>query len=247
MRYTTRDGLSLSYDLQGDGPLLVCQAGGPGRAARYLGDLAGLTTTRTLLRLDARGTGDSDRPADTGHLRMPYVAGDLDDLRRHLGAETIDLLAHSAGAVAAQAFAAAHPDRVGRLVLVTPSGRLQDVVPPPQDGSDYDLLYAVHNDRTREHAEAATTEMDRVAEAAFRLGDAFPEAPAILERLQHVHCPVLVVAGELDRTTGVDAAYAVAASFPHAETVVLPGVGHFPWVEDPPAFLAAVTPVLNAP
>lgn len=247
-RFTTRDGLSLAYRTVGNGRLLVCQPGGPGRASRYLGDLGGLFETRTLVILDARGTGDSDRPEDTEHLRMPYVAADLEDLRQHLGVERMDLLGHSAGAVVAQAYAAAHPDRLSRLILVTPSGRLQGVViEEPAEGSDLEVMYGLHNATTRAHQAAAASEMDRLAEAAFRLGEDFPEAPEILAGLEQVSCPVLVIAGDADGATGVDAAYAVAASFPHAETVVLPGLGHFPWVEDPAAFVAAVTPILGTP
>lgn len=43
----------------------------------------------------------------------------------HLGLEQLDLLAHSAGCLVAQVWAAAHPARVGSLVLVTPTDRLQ--------------------------------------------------------------------------------------------------------------------------
>ena len=39
--------------------------------------------------------------------------------------------------------------------------------------------------------------------------------------------------------TGVHAAEVVARSYPAGELVVLPGAGHFPWV-DGPAFAAVV-------
>jgi pimeloyl-ACP methyl ester carboxylesterase len=49
----------------------------------------------------------------------------VEALREHLGEERLDLLGHSAGTMVAQAWASTHPDRVGALVLVTPSGALQ--------------------------------------------------------------------------------------------------------------------------
>lgn len=45
--------------------------------------------------------------------------------------------------------------------------------------------------------------------------------------------------------TGVASVAAVGASFPAAQTVVLPRAGHFPWVDEPEAFRAAVEPFLR--
>lgn len=234
---TTRDGLTLAYRLAGQGPLLVCQSGGPGRASSYLQDLGGLTAHRTLLLLDSRGTGSSQRPP-RDRLAMTYLRDDLEDLRATLGVDTVELLGHSAGAVVAQAYAAAHPERVARLVLVTPSGRLQGVT-----GRDVGRreTYGIWNDVTAAHAAACDAEMDREAESAF-----YDDIPAgITEALRAVTAPALVVAGERDALTPVAAAEAVAASLPNAVLEVLDGVGHYPWVEQPAAFVPVVKEFLD--
>ena len=123
--FASDDGTRLAYEQVGSGPPLLCVPGGPGRAAAYLEDLAGLSEVRTLVLLDPRATGRSEVPADPASLRFDRMAGDLDALRRHVGLDKADVLGHSAGCIVVQAFAAAHPDAVGRLVLVTPSDRLQ--------------------------------------------------------------------------------------------------------------------------
>ena len=261
--FRTPDGLTLSYRLVGDGPLLVCQSGGPGRASSYLRDLGGLA--RTLLLLDSRGTGSSERPADPARLAAPYLAGDLATLRAHLGAATFDLLGHSAGAIVAQLYAAAHPATLRRLVLVTPSGRLQGRagldVPElverrraephlaaaiaafergESGAATRPLLYGPWNDVTAAHAAGADTEMDPVAERNFGPAAGSVDEAAVVAALRAVTAPVLVVAGELDAATGVDGARAVAESFPDARLEVLPRCGHFPWVERPAEFAALV-------
>lgn len=119
------DGTRLAYEEVGAGPRLVCLPGGPGRASAYLEDLGGLDGARTLVRLDTRATGHSEVPADPSSMRFDRLAGDVEALREHLGEERLDVLAHSAGCLVAQAWAAAHPDRVRSLVLVTPTDRLQ--------------------------------------------------------------------------------------------------------------------------
>lgn len=125
MTFASYDGTRLAYDEVGTGPRLVCLPGGPGRAAAYLEDLGGLAEQRTLVRFDSRASGRSAVPADPSTLRFDLLADDVEALREHLQEEQIDLLGHSAGCLVAQAYAAAFPERVRSLVLVTPSARLQ--------------------------------------------------------------------------------------------------------------------------
>jgi pimeloyl-ACP methyl ester carboxylesterase len=119
--FLAADRTSLAYHALGDGPPLVCLPGGPMRASAYLGDLGGLSARRRLIMLDLRGTGASAVPEDTASYRCDRQVDDVEALREHLGLERIDLLAHCAGANLAVAYVARHPERVGRLVLVTPS------------------------------------------------------------------------------------------------------------------------------
>lgn len=117
------DGTRLAYHRTGEGDPLVCLPGGPMRASAYLGDLGGLSAHRSLILLDLRGTGASAVPADPASYRCDRLVDDVEALRAHLGRERIDLLGHSAGGGLAVLYAARHPDRIGRLTLVTPSPR----------------------------------------------------------------------------------------------------------------------------
>jgi len=123
----TRDGRVLSYEREGAGPLLVCHPGGPGFSSRYFGDLAGLGASFTLVKLNPRGTEGSDRPADPRAYETADYAADLEELRVQLGTDRLDLLGHSHGGVVAMAYAAAHPSRVRRLVLMSTLPRFQAV------------------------------------------------------------------------------------------------------------------------
>ncbi|MFI5796703.1 alpha/beta fold hydrolase [Streptomyces sp. NPDC051677] len=119
--FTAPDGTRLAHHESGDGPPLVCLPGGPMQSAAYLGDLGGLTAHRRLIGLDLRGTGESAAPADTASYRCDRQVDDVDALREHLGLDRIDMLAHSGGANLAILYATRHPDRVNRLLLITPS------------------------------------------------------------------------------------------------------------------------------
>ena len=123
MKFTTNDGRKLTYRRMGTGPVLVCHPGGPGFSSSYFADLAGLWERFTLVMLNPRGTGGSDRPSDPRAYQIADYVADLQELRGHLGQERLLLLGHSHGGVVAEAYAAAYPDRVHRLVLASSLAR----------------------------------------------------------------------------------------------------------------------------
>jgi serine phosphatase RsbU (regulator of sigma subunit)/pimeloyl-ACP methyl ester carboxylesterase len=119
--------------------------------------LAGvLSPTHRLLAVDLRGRGRSGRPA-TGYSPAAHV-GDLVGVLDGLGLERAVLMGHSLGAFIALAFAAEHPDRVAKLVLVDGGGDL----PPPQ------------MDRV----------MAAIRPALDRLGRVYPDAEAYLRQMR---------------------------------------------------------------
>src|SRR6478735_7802113 len=119
-RFAAPDGTRLGYRVVGSGEPVICLPGGPMQDSAYLGDLGGLSGRRRLVLLDLRGTGGSDEPEDTTSWRCDRLVDDVEALRRHLALDRLDLLAHSAGANLAVLYAARHPDRLRRLLLVAP-------------------------------------------------------------------------------------------------------------------------------
>jgi proline-specific peptidase len=123
MTMKTADGRTLSYHKIGKGPVVVCHPGGPGFSSLYFGDLAGLWERFTLVMLNPRGTGGSERPADPRAYQIDDYVEDVEELRQHLGLERVLLLGHSHGGVVAQVYASRYPGRVERLVLASTLAR----------------------------------------------------------------------------------------------------------------------------
>jgi pimeloyl-ACP methyl ester carboxylesterase len=275
--FTSFDGTVLSYESIGDGPPLVLVPGGP-RAAGYLEDLGGLSASRRLIRYDARGTGASARPGDPSTYAYPVLARDVEALREHLGLERLDLLGHSAGSVVASAYAAAHPGRIHRLVLVSPSpqlygkggddvgdilatrtdapwheqvgaaaGELLSLPPDATPERVFDVLdrytpaaYGRWDERQRAHAATQRAQFALPAWAGFWAGT----DTAWLDDLATLPAPVLVLTGDRDALTGVRIGDVVTAGLPNGTHVTIPGAGHYPWVDEPAAFAAAVNEFL---
>jgi proline iminopeptidase len=119
--FSAPDGTGLAYHVFGEGIPVICLPGGPMQDSVYLGELGGLSAHRKLIMVDHRGTGRSAIPEDAASYRCDRLVDDVEALREHLGLDRLDLLAHSAGTNLAALYVARHPERVGKLALITPS------------------------------------------------------------------------------------------------------------------------------
>jgi proline iminopeptidase len=120
----TSGSLQLHYRSSGAGTPIVLLSGGPGFEADYMlpvGEL--LPSQYRRIVFEQRGTGRSRPPKLTPEdMTLSVAVQDLDALREHLGQQRIALLGHSWGGMLAMAYAAAHPDRVDRLILLSSGG-----------------------------------------------------------------------------------------------------------------------------
>ncbi|HSB37838.1 MAG TPA: alpha/beta hydrolase [Gaiellaceae bacterium] len=280
-RLTTGDGRTLAYERRGSGPALVCHPGGPGLPGAELADLGGLDDALELVILDPRGTGTSTRPADAAAYDFEHYVADLEELRVHLGQERIDLLGFSHGGMVAMAYAAAHPKRIGRLLLVgtlahrdeSLDGELERGLAERQDEPWFADARAALAEEEAGHFEDEQALAENLSrqwplyfgrygerEQAFvqTLAGLVPNADALRRfnsavwpsldlrpALARVEAPTLVVAGERDFVAPPAAARAIAEAIPEAELVVVPGAGHFVFVEAPDAFRRAVASFLG--
>jgi proline iminopeptidase len=151
--FTTYDGTELTCRVVGNGNPLVVVPGGPLRETRYLGDLGGFGPDQELVMLELPNR------------RVDRIVADVEALREHLGVDQLDLLGHSAGGDLALLYAAAHPDRVRKLALITPGASAVGI-----DVSD-DVFHAALQRR------AAEPWFDQ-AHAAIQAWDAGDASPA---------------------------------------------------------------------
>ncbi|MGW0936986.1 alpha/beta fold hydrolase [Streptomyces sp. NPDC002666] len=276
--FHTYDGTELAYHVMGDGEPLICLPGGAMRAGAYLGDLGGLSAVRQLVVLDLRGTGDSAAPDDVSTYRCDRLVEDVEALRRHLGIDRADLLAHSAAGDLAALYVARYPQAVRSLVLVAPTTRAvgfafvereareaaglrspepwyAQALPALEEiwagrmtdelrAASRPFLYGRWDAAAQAHASLSAQQINSEAARAYYGQGAF-EPAATVAALRTLPSPVLVLAGEYDGVTTPDRAAELAALFPESEFAVQRGAGHFPWLDDPGAFVRTVTAFLD--
>ena len=113
------DGTKLFYKVEGSGPqVLVVVHGGPGFSLESVrADFGPLAKGRTVIYYDQRGNGRSDLIDDEARLAVKHHIADLEAVRRHFKLKRLTLLGNSWGGFLISAYAAAHPDRIERLIL----------------------------------------------------------------------------------------------------------------------------------
>ena len=212
---------------------------------------------------DAPGYGESDLiPTDIN------AYGDiLNDFTKCVGIEKFILLGHSMGGIVAGNLAGRYPGRVIGLVLsCTLLGR--DQVKGAPLGEKYmarlnqiDELSPLEYGRARAKAMtapgcdseiiehfasiAAETRRDGLVAAARVISEANNEPI-----FSNLNMPVLVIAGEVDKTAPKDLTEAMIAAIPETvpmlEVNYLPGVAHAPYMENPESYNAVLTNFLNS-
>ena len=218
--------MKLAAHREGSGPALLCHPGGPGFSAASLTDLGGLADTFELILLDPRGTGATAH-AQT-YSQEEYV-GDLEELRAELGLEQFDRLGHSHGGFVAMAYAAAHPQRVRKLVLAATAPRFapeyREAIEAVWDASDDPSIPTARAARERRLSgdDLPFDEFVRLAMIELRLFFARPEGAGVIGQVFQREPPNLDALAFFNRETAPS--YDVRAELPRiaADTLVVTG------------------------
>jgi proline iminopeptidase len=119
--YADIRGIRLWYYVQGSGPVLLIQPGGAGwggDATPYIETLKPLEEVRTVVYLEPRGIGRSQRINDPHAYSMEEYVKDIESLRNYFGIQQIAIAAHSHGGFVALKYALQYPKMVERLLLI---------------------------------------------------------------------------------------------------------------------------------
>jgi pimeloyl-ACP methyl ester carboxylesterase len=110
------NGINLHFVMAGSGPAIILVHGWLGSAYHWRKLMPLLATSHTVLALDARGYGESDKPYSGYDGRT--IASDILMLSQQLGLQRPIVVGHDMGALPALLLAAEHPDAVSGLVYV---------------------------------------------------------------------------------------------------------------------------------
>ena len=179
------------------------------------------------------------RPPD-----IPGMSALLVDWLDARGLERVRLVGHSMGAQISIHLAADHPERVQRLVLVSPAGVPRDLdalslarfaveLVPPRGWGDPRFIPTLAADVLRTGPRVILGVTRNLLDDDVR------------PLLPRIEAPTLVLHGALDPLVPEAHARLVAAGIPRAELTLLPGAAHNPMIDSPDTFNARVLEFLG--
>jgi pimeloyl-ACP methyl ester carboxylesterase len=252
MPYAEINGKRLFYapsrSRRANAPTLVLIHGAGGSHLHWPPQLRRLEGA-TVYALDLPGHGRSDGPGDDN------IPGYVTAVIRFLDAIQIDqavLMGHSMGGAIAQMSGLTYPERAAGLVLVGTGARLR-VAPAIVQGIREDPEAAF--DLITRYAWASEAPEDLVQLGRETLVETPPEVIYgdyaacdhfdIMDRLDEIRVPALVIAGSADRLTPHKYGVYLADRLPDAQLVTIEGGGHMMILEQPDRVAGAVAEFLR--
>ncbi|CAN5688940.1 alpha/beta fold hydrolase [soil metagenome] len=263
MRYLELHGERVAYQDAGDGEALLLIHGMAGSSATWRGVIPQLSKNFRVIAPDLLGHGESDKPR--GDYSLGAFAVFLRDLLDELGISRATIIGQSLGGGIAMQFAYQHRDRCERVVLIGSGGLGPDLswtlrllsapgaelilpvlAPRPvlDAGNKIKSMLSsagLQSPRGAELWSAYTSLSDRDTRNAFlrtlrSVVDYRGQAVSALNKLHlTAQMPVMFLWGDKDKIIPVSHGYAAHEALPGSRLEILPGLGHFPHVEDPTA------------
>jgi pimeloyl-ACP methyl ester carboxylesterase len=242
-------GVELELFEAGEGPpILFLHHGGGFEPEQSYVPL--LSATRRLIAPSHPGFGRSSLPdwLDTCD-DIAYIHLELMD---RLGLRQVDIVGCSIGGWIAAELATKAPERVRRLVLVSPEG----VKVGPPDRLDIPDIYAMpadqlerisYHDAAKMQADPSQLSDEQLAirvrnreTTALLVWEPYMHNPKLRHRLHRVSAPTLFLRGESDGLVSGEYLAAYARLLPNARVETMPAAGHSPHLEQPEAFARTV-------
>lgn len=263
MATATVNGISLHYEVEGDGPPLLLIAGLGASSSAWAGAVPRLRERFTVITFDNRGTGRSAVPP--GSYAIDDLADDTAALVDHLGAGPVAAVGWSLGGSVLQSMLIRHARVLSKAVLLNafPSYTvLQDAwldaglalrranvdpVTIGMQGMAWGFTSRLLSDHAAAAAQAELARMDphptslagfEAQAAGLRVYDSRQDLPS-------ARTPTLVLAGAEDVLTPVSQSVEMAELLPNSTLHVLPRGGHGMVVEYPDDTLAAIVGYLR--
>jgi pimeloyl-ACP methyl ester carboxylesterase len=240
-------------DGQPGAPALLLIHGSTASAASWDPVVPSLASTYRVIRVDLPGHGRSSSPA-TGY-DIPAQARRVGAALDRIGASRVTVAGHSMGCMVATALAEQRPATVAALALIgmgpgldakIPDGLLLRLLQRPFPGrlmwrlrTKAAVRQAIRRCALARRADIPDAMIRDTLRMTYRAFAATTSAAleylwqrTLPDRLAVLGVPVLVIAGSQDPRYRSSSA-AAYRSVPGARVELLPGVGHFPMLEDP--------------
>ena len=264
--------IDIYMEKHGGGPPLVMVHGGPGLTHEvFKPHLERAAEFATVYFYDQRGCGRSTRLTNDISCKLDDHIADLEGLRSSAGIQRMTLLGHSWGAYLALAYSVKYPDRVKKLMLVSPTlpypeteehlHRWYSLLTPSMRREIHNITMSAIPENEKElkrlhvmlplyfHNLVAMDDFRRrgirlcgkVAEYIATEGDLVDLRPAI----EKLRLPARIFAGRHDMRTPLSYAQELENHLYFVRLHIFASSGHFPFLEQPEDFITLLRAELS--
>lgn len=228
------------YEVLGRGRPVILLHGWVGSWRDWLVTMQALSSSYRCYALDLWGFGDTSHAPE--RYTLDEQTGLVLDFMDALGISKIALFGHGLGAGVAAQFAAVHPDRVDRLLLVGYPHQSEDLDTRLGTGSPEELYEWLHSGSP--NTEALKREALKMDPRALQAAIQEMSTSQLQEHLQHPALPRLFVYGENDPAVSKPVSDALAGTDYQTHYFLLDNGGHAPMVRIPEKFCRLVNDFL---
>jgi len=270
-QYITVNGITIRYTVRGAGSPIILIHGFGEFVESWAFNIEPLSEHYRVYALDLPGHGLSDKPAN-GYA-FSLSAGFVANFMQALGINRATLIGHSIGGFMCLSTAISFPEKVDRLVLVDSGGTSKEmplryrlaalpilgeimVEPTLKAGLRMGIKGTFYN------PDLVTDEMVNMTYKYLRMRGAKramleiirestnlsgpPPGAVIIDKLNRVSAPTLVIHGAQDKTVPVDEVENASKLIPGARLAVFEECGHAPHLEKPAEFNETVLAFLQS-
>ncbi|MXY87537.1 MAG: alpha/beta fold hydrolase [Dehalococcoidia bacterium] len=244
MATLNRDGVSLYYEVEGEGPAILLTHGFGASSQMWRGQMDAFRDRYRIIAWDMRGHGDTDSPEEAAEYSEPATLADIAAVLDACGVESAIIGGLSLGGYMSLAFNLVHPERTRALMLFDTGPGYNN--PKGREGWNQFAIRRAEAFETK--GLASLGQSAEVKAARHRSAEGLAKAArgmltqrdaSVIQSLTSIDKPTLVVTGA-DDTNFLAAHGYMSENIPGAMNFLIDDAGHAANIDQPEAFNAAM-------
>jgi pimeloyl-ACP methyl ester carboxylesterase len=243
------NGVSINYEVSGQGPALVLLHGWTENHNFWKFQIPAFTKDYMVVTIDLRGHGESDKPKKGYSIQT--FADDVYRVLIGLKIKRAIIVGHSMGGMTALVFCLTYPDNVQALILVntTATGLHETGLMPVNETLKMIRTFGFEKVAERFFAQTffapgTSEDFTNWAKSEILKTPQFVVEESlkaiikhdVAEKLSAINVPTLIIHGSQDLAIDVKMAQIMNDKVPNSSLKIIEGVGHHPMLEKPEEF-----------
>lgn len=237
--YVQANDARIYYEIYGSGkPFVLLHGGIMGSTAELSQFIDSLKPDYQVIAVSTRGHGKSE--IGTEPVTYEQKVNDVMSVIRAVTNDSVIILGFSDGAYTGYKIAGMYPERVKKLIAIGAGEQIPGLRKVPPFNESINL-----NSEFWKQRFALMPQPERYRDFLKNMSDFYNTMTASKELFATIKCPVLIMAGELDRNAPLPTIINAYNMTPKSQLSIIPNTGHVVFMENFAAVWASLVPFLN--